>query len=136
MIYEKRLTIPANTAQAAPVSTTVEVHPGVVKRVEVSFPPGPAGLAHCQIYLWERQIWPANPDSDFAGDDLQMIFDEDLDLADPPFEFDIVGWNLDDTYPHTVTVRLLILPYDRDLRTLIEALTLGPTGPVTNVEGS
>lgn len=135
MIYEKRLTIPKNTPQASPVTTTLPIHPGIVERVSVSWPPGPSGLAHVQIWYWERQLWPANPDSDFYGDDEVIDFPEDLEIVDPPFEFTIKGWNLDDTYPHTPIIRLQITPRDKNIRSIFQNLLLGATGPITPVEG-
>lgn len=136
MIYELPLTIPKNTPASAPVSDTLPVHPGKVQQVSVYFPPGPSGLAHVMIFLWERQLWPANPDSDFIGDDLLITFPEDLDLVDPPFEFVIKGWNEDDTYPHTPIVRLQITPFGKSVQDVLRALTTGPQGPITAWEGA
>jgi len=112
MIYEKRLMIPRLTPKEIPATVEIEIHPGTLRRVEISFPPGPAGLAHLQIKHWERVLYPANPDSDFSGDDIQLVFVDDYEVIDPPFMFTLIGWNEDDTYPHTVTVRLQIAPFD------------------------
>lgn len=135
MFYETRLTIPKNTPATAPVSTVLYVHPGVVTQVEVFFPPGCAALARIQIYLWEHQAWPSNVDSYFTGDGTQIVFPEDLELVDPPFEFTIYGWNLDDTYSHTPIIRVQVTPVEGTLKTILERLTTGPTGPVTYTEG-
>jgi hypothetical protein len=112
MIYEKRITIPPNTSQASPTTAEILVHPGMLRMVEVTFPPGPAGLAHLQINKWERQEYPTNPNSDFAGDGVQLVFNEDALLIDPPYVYTLVGWNEDDTYEHTITVRMLVIPFD------------------------
>jgi hypothetical protein len=135
MYYEKSLTIPKNTPSSAPVSAAIPVHPGVLKEVEVIFPPGPAGLAHVIIYYWGHQVFPSNPDSSFAGDDIKIEFNEEWDLPGVPFEFVVYGWNSDDTYPHTVTVRLGILPHDKDLLKIIAPAAVGARGPLTFTEG-
>lgn len=133
MIYEKSLTIPKNTPITAPVTTIVPVHPGIVKQVSVYFPAGCCGLARCCILYWERQVWPSNPDSYFHGDGQNLVFPEDIRLVDLPYEFTLVGWNLDDTFQHTITVRLAISPEDTTMTQLLAQFLTGPTGPVTEV---
>ncbi len=134
MIYEKRLTIPKLTLQSAPVSETVEIHPGIVKQVEVYFPPGCAALAHIQIFYWGRQFWPTNPNSDFTGDGTLLSFPEDLVITDPPFELEIKGWNDDDTYSHTPIIRFQMQSEKLTAVDLLKLLTLGPQGPQTPAE--
>ena len=135
MIYEKRLLIPKLTLESAPVSTTVEIHPGIVKQVQVYFPPGVAALAHVQIFYWERQFWPTNPNSSFTGDNTLLSFPEDLVIVDPPFELEIRGWNNDDTYPHTPIIRFQMQAEKLTAVDLLKLLTLGPVGPQTPAEG-
>lgn len=135
MIYEKSLTIPKNTPQTALVETTIYVHPGVLQRVSIYFPPGPSGLAHVSLWYWERQLAPANPDSDFIGDDLLIDLPEDLEIVDPPFEFRVRGWNEDDTYPHTPVVRLQVIPFDRSQTALLGMLVASQAGVMTPTGG-
>ena len=133
MIYEKRLTIPKLTLATAKVSVTCEIHPGTVKQLQVYFPPGCAALAHVQVFFWDRQVWPTNPNSDFTGDDTLLSFPENLVIVEAPFEFVIKGWNDDDTYPHTVITRFQIDAGTQTIGDLIQLLTLGPQGPATPV---
>jgi hypothetical protein len=135
MIYEQRITIPKNTPESAPAVETLPVHPGILKQVEVIFPAGCVGLVHLRIYYWEHQLFPANPDSSFSGDDAHLVYEEDLEIRETPLEFSVRGWNLDDTYPHTPIVRILILPFERDIRNIFSAFQLGASGPVTQVGG-
>jgi len=136
MIYEQDLTIPANTPESAPATETLFVHPGIVKRVEIFFPPGPSGLAHVRIFYMQFQLWPSNPDSSFRGDDNIISFEEDLELKTAPFEFTLKGWNLDDTYSHTPIVRIGVIPFDRDIRKYLANLSVGATGPKTAYSGN
>jgi hypothetical protein len=135
MFYETSLTIPKNTPESAPVVDTIPVHPGVVKRVEVLFPDGCVGLVHVRILYYERQLWPANPDSSFKGDGDKIAFDEDLELTGAPFEFTVEGWNMDDTYQHTPIVRLSVIPFERDLGKIIQSALFGGSAPVSYTEG-
>jgi len=135
MIYETRLTIPRNTPPQAPASVVLPVHPGIVRQVEVAFPSGCVGLVYARVTYWERVIWPANPDGAFSGDGVNLVWPEDLELIEPPFEFELQGWNLDDTFEHTVTLRIQIVPVEKDIRRLIAALVPGASGPRRPVEG-
>lgn len=125
MIYEKSLTIPKSTLKASPASGVLLVHPGVLKQVDVDFPAGCVGLVHVVIYYRERQVFPANPDSSFTGDDVHLVFPEDMDLNDVPYEFTIYGWNEDDTYVHIPIVRMQIIPHEKDINKVLSMLMLG-----------
>jgi len=131
MYYETRITIPKSTLQAAPVSETMLIHPGVLQAASVYFPPGCCGLAHVQVYYQAHLLFPTNPDAYFTGDDVLIEWPEDLEIIDPPYEFSILGWNDDDTYPHTPIVRVQIIPNDRTLRSIFDRLNLGPAGAAT-----
>ena len=126
MFYEVRLTIPKNTSAAAPVSTVIYIHPGTVKQIEIIFPHGCVGLVHAQLFYESSQVWPSNINSDFAGDDVRIVFNEDYEIKSTPFEIGVKGWNEDDTYPHTVTVRLQITTAEKTLLAVLQSFILGP----------
>jgi hypothetical protein len=128
MYYEKRVTIPPGTLASNPILDVIEVHPGILKHVWVSFPPGCCALAHLQVQYMERVIYPANPNADITGDAETISFDEDVLLSDPPFEFTLVGWNEDDTFSHTLIVRMQILSQENDMTSLLRLLTVGLGG--------
>ena len=106
MFYRFALTVPANTPESDPVRLTLPLTHGIIHRVEIGFPPGPAGLVHVAIFRFESQIWPTNPGEWFAWDDYNIAFDEEYELFDPPFELSFRGWSEDDTFDHIVVVRL------------------------------
>ncbi len=127
MFYSLAITIPANTLAAKPLEQELRMGPGVIHRVSVGFPGGCVGLAHLQILQHDHQLWPTNPDASLASDDHQLEWDDYWELADVPYSLTLRAWNLDDTYDHTVTVRIGVLPveaYWREGRsaTMIEAL--------------
>jgi len=110
MFHEKDITIPANTDKTSPVVVTWRVEEGVITHVEISFPPGCHRLAHVQIWYHESQLYPHGRDEDFAADAYTIKFTDQFEINEPPYELKIKGWNEDDTYDHTITVRVNIVP--------------------------
>ena len=110
MYYDVSFTIPANTAKASPEDLEVKLTHGVVHRVEIGFPSGCAGLAHLQIRRGGHQVWPTNPQGSFNTDDYTIPIDDYYELFEEPYILTLVGWNLDDTYDHTLEIRFGILP--------------------------
>lgn len=109
MLFRHSLTIPANTSRANPTTSMANVIPGTLRHVSVSFPPGCAGLAHVAVLYQEHQIIPANTGAYLAWDDLTLAWPEDILLNEVPHQLKLLGWNEDDSYPHTVVFRFDIL---------------------------
>lgn len=110
MYYDVSFTIPANTAKAAPLEQQVKLCHGVIHRVEIGFPSGCAGLVHLQVRHGLYQVWPTNAQGSFNTDDYTIPIDDYFELFEEPYILTLVGWNLDDTYDHTLEVRFGILP--------------------------
>lgn len=110
MYYDFSLTIPANTAAAAPTEQQVKLTHGIIHRVEIGFPAGCAGLVHLQIYEGGHQVWPTNKDGSFNTDNYTIPINDFYELFRRPHTLTLSGWNLDDTYGHTLEVRFGILP--------------------------
>lgn len=109
MYYDTSFTIPANTTKASPEQQDIKLTHGVIHRIEVGFPRGCAGLAHLQIKRGLHQVWPTNPQGSFNTDGYIIPINEFYQLVTEPYILTLVGWNLDDTYPHTLEVRFGIL---------------------------
>lgn len=110
MFYDYSFEIPANTTEARPERQDVRLTHGVIHRVEIGFPGGCAGLVHLQIKRGLHQLWPSNPDGSFNSDNYTIVFNEYQPLKTHPLTLTLVGWNLDDTFPHTIEVRFGVLP--------------------------
>lgn len=107
MFYRYSLLIPASTAQAAPVSTTMQLAHGIVHQVEIAFPPGCAGLVHVAVFRFEHQRWPTNTDQQFAWDDYTIVMrNEKFGLVSQPYTLTLRGWSEDTTFDHTVVCRI------------------------------
>jgi len=110
VLYVLALTIPANTAEAAPHEEDLKLTDGVITRVEVEFPAGCAGLAHTYARQAIHQVFPTNPDGDLCSDNYVAAWMDYEDLDTDPRILTIGGWNLDDTYDHTITWRIELTP--------------------------
>jgi len=110
VIYAWRMTIPANTPKTSPVMVQCRMAAGIIHRVEVQFPIGCAGLVHTYIRRGGHQLWPSNPDGTFTADGYVISFHEGYDLSEEPHVVQWYAWNEDDTYAHTLELRLGLLP--------------------------
>lgn len=87
----------------------LKVSKGLIYRVEVDFPPGCCGLLDCRIFDGGYQVWPSNRDDSFHGDASVIAFDDCYLKTAAPYEFRIETKNNDDTWAHTIQVRLGIV---------------------------
>jgi hypothetical protein len=110
--YSLSLTVAASTSPDAPATAEVEIFPGVVTHVWLQFPRGCAGLVHARVLRAGSQIWPANPDADIASDGFIVNWSDEYDMTDTPLTLTLSAYNLDDTYPHTVTLWLETRPVE------------------------
>lgn len=94
------------------LKTGLKLTQGVTYRIDILFPPGPAHLLHLQIRDALHSVWPTNPDSDFAGDDDKITFDDEYPLIEPPYQLEAHTWNLDDTHVHRIIIRIGVKPID------------------------
>jgi hypothetical protein len=118
------ITIPANTPSTSPVIVTMSLTNGTVTKVDVQFPGGVIALAHVTITNGLYQVFPSNQDADFATNDETITWPENLVIDQPPFGLQVNGWNDDDTYQHTITVRVVMQPAGTGSHTLQEIQAL------------
>jgi len=110
VFYVFPLTIPANTPETAKLKTILPLTAGTVKRVQIEFPAGHVGLTHLHVNRGLNQVWPTNPDASFKSSNETIPWEEEYELSTPPYQFEAYTWNDDDTYEHTITVRLQLEP--------------------------
>lgn len=110
MFYAFDITIPKSTTKSSPITQLLKLTAGIVTWVGIQFPSGCWGLAHC--YLWHRghQWLPTNPEGDFSSNGYVIPIVEYYELGEALNIVKFVGWNLDDTWGHTITVYIDILP--------------------------
>ena len=106
MIYQATIITPITIYTISPLRTVLKVSKGLVYKVEVESPVGPQGLLQTRIMDGGHQLWPSSVDEYFHPDGLCISFDDTFLKLAEPFQFDILTWNIDDTYSHEVTVRI------------------------------
>ena len=74
----------------------------------VQFPSGCSGLAHLTVTRSGFQLFPQNAGQNFASGAETIAWPEDYEFTQPPYTLTLFGWNDDATYPHTVTVRIIM----------------------------
>lgn len=111
MIYRFGITttIAYNTEEKK-LTTELKLGKGVIHQLDVVFPSGCQAYLHVKINHGLHQVWPTNPDEDFASDGEPISFKEAYELRHEPYILTVYTWNLDEKYPHDVIIRIGLLP--------------------------
>lgn len=104
------VTIPKNTPASTPQIETIEIQSGIVHRIHISIPSGHAGLTGVRVLRGLHQVAPTTGSEWFQGDDMELDYQEYIEVAEAPFELTIESYNADDTYAHTFRVGIGVLP--------------------------
>jgi hypothetical protein len=104
-IYSAVITTNPNSAQ----ETLIEVEGDVISYISIRFPPGPLGLLKVAIFYGIKQIFPKEEGTYFAGDDETIAWEECHPLPESPAVIRVRTINEDDTYSHTIYVRIATL---------------------------
>lgn len=116
------LAIPKNTAMAAFTSYTLYLPIGQVNRLWLEFPKGCAGLAGVQIWRGPRQIFPLPDGVWLKSDNSVLNFSFTHRITTEPNNVELRGYNLDDTYNHTVWFGLEMSGLMKDLTPQMQGL--------------
>jgi len=109
MLFSYAITVPAGTPSNKPLEQSLEIKPGIIKRIEVKFPPGVAATVHVQIFSGEFQLLPRNPGGSIQGDN-ETVFDEPYyEIYDEPAVLTLRAWSPTANHDHTILVRILVL---------------------------
>ncbi len=103
--FERRVTTPASTTQAAPQVTAWPMPRGTLIEVTVVIPTGHAGLTGVALRYAGEHVYPFEDDSWIEGDD--EVIDTPLDFEVGGADVSILTYNTDDTYSHDFIVRVL-----------------------------
>jgi hypothetical protein len=129
MMYVFPITTPPSTPATAKLKTILPLARGKITRVDVQFPSGLQGYAHLAINRGLYQLFPSNADGDFASSQETIWWPENYDIDQGPYQLEAYSWNLDNTYQHTITVRIVMEPLSSTPSITEElAKLLGPTG--------
>jgi hypothetical protein len=98
------LTIPAGTTEDDPAEEVCQLSRGTITGGFIRFPPGPSGLVHLTVYLYEQQIYPLNRGGSYIGDGTDVSLGGRVLLVNPPYAVKLRGWGAEATLDHTVYV--------------------------------
>ena len=108
--FSKTISVPANTAQKDYISSSFDIQFGIVHRIHISIPSGHGGLTGIRILQGLHQIAPTSGSEWFAGDDMELDYNDFVEIDETPFELTIEAYNEDDTYAHTFRVGVGVMP--------------------------
>ena len=109
MLFSYAVTVPAGTPPENPIETILEIKPGVIKRIEVKFPPGCAATVHIQIFSGEFQLLPRNAGGSIRGDN-ETVWDEPYyEVYDEPATLTVKAWSPTANHDHEILIRILVL---------------------------
>jgi len=104
MIYQTRITVPANTPIDSPITTSIEVEEDYVTYLGVYFPPGCCNLVHVRFRYGETQIFPHASYEWLSGEGYLMGGRLLFKTPESPCRIRIEAYNNDDTYDHTIII--------------------------------
>ncbi len=110
MYYAWNLLLTKDGSEASKEKYILLMEKGTIIRCETSFPSGCAGLVYCHIDQSLHQVYPKNPDYQYSGNGEAIVATDEYDLNEEPFQLEFYGWNTDEIYDHTITVRIQIVP--------------------------
>lgn len=110
MFYEKSITESSGGSVGNKTRTRIPITAGIIVKGEIQFPNGCAGLVNVQVRHGNHQLWPLNREESIKGDGVIVFISEHYEIKRAEDYLDIMTWNTDDTYDHTVTVRITVLP--------------------------
>jgi hypothetical protein len=126
MQYIFYATTPAKTPDTAPLHTNCSLTYGFITSVVFVLPKGCAGLVGAQLYKESCLVFPENQNVWFTGDDINQEFIEDIDCTDGIPYVDLVTYNSDTLYAHTIEVIFTIQ------QPIGQTATSGSSSGVTN----
>lgn len=109
MHYNFDLTIPKNTVITAEQSSIVTLNYGILRKVDIFFPDGCAGLVHVRILRWNSIVFPSNPDNYYTDNDYHLSFEEYYPILAEPFTLELRGYSEDNFRSHTISFRFLVI---------------------------
>ena len=110
MIYSVELEIPAETTKLAAVEIDLRANLGTISQVWVRWRWGSGNLCGVTISREGVQLWPTTGTEWFPSNVQEMTWQESYQVDDYPLDFQIRGYNTDDSFPHTVWIAVNLQP--------------------------
>lgn len=108
-ILVKTILIPKNTSIDLALRTKWKIIAGLIYKFELYFPPGPSGLVGVAIVDGDSRLYPFGELEYFIGDNATISFEDEHIFTSATATLDILAYNLDDFYDHSIQVRIGVL---------------------------
>lgn len=115
------LTILKNTAIASYTSYKLKLPISQTHRLWIEYPKGCSGLVGFQLWRGVDQIFPLPAGVWLKSDGLTLNFAFSHWIDAEPYEVELRGYNLDDTYNHTLWVGLELRGLPGELSTTMQS---------------
>jgi len=110
MLYAKHVSFPYGKTEATKTQARFHINKGWIYRAWLIFPPGCVGLVKVRILHQGHPIIPVNKTDYVKADNYVFELPMFYEVPEEPYQITFEGWNEDDTYDHTITLMLLVLP--------------------------
>jgi len=90
-----------------------------LQKLKLYFRVGCANLVFVHLDDALHQVWPKAPEYKFIGDGAHIVCTDEYEIKEPPFTIQFHGWNTDELYNHTITIRIQIVPAKEILHKVI-----------------
>jgi len=111
VIFTCELTIPFSTLKTSPATAEIVLSEGMIDTIVMLFPAGCAGLAYVQVWLGGYQLVPWSRGSWIHGDDHLIVHQVKHAVGAAPRLLRVLGYNDDDTNPHTIAISIDVTPF-------------------------
>ena len=126
MLYQRTLTVPANTPETEPVSATLKLCAGVSTRRELVFHDGCHGLVKGRVNHGGWQLMPWSRDEWLAADGETVVDESPYPLDETMNAIVLMAYNEDTVNDHEVQLRVTMHEGEADdlvnLSQLMDAL--------------
>ena len=110
MLYTKDITFTKDGSLINQISSNIKAARGVIHKIDIIFPSGCAGLVKVAIFLGSAPVTPSTAGMTISGNDEIVTIPEFINLRKDFNIITIKGFNIDDTFDHTIFFRIYVLP--------------------------
>lgn len=123
MSFAWDIEVPADTKATTPKTETLKITFGVITKINIKFADGCHRMVRVRLTRGGlKRVAPLNPDGWITGDAEAVEYHTYIPIETWPRELEFVGCSPDTAYPHTVTVRIELLP--RQVASMIPVIEL------------
>jgi len=113
MLYQRTLTVPANTPTDAPKETTIVIEHPYLWKIGVHFPGGCAGMVETAVFYGALQVWPSRQGEWASGDGITIWDEVHLEMPEDKTKLILKGCSPNTSYDHNV--KFYFLAVEREI---------------------